>query len=444
MNAIVYPAGGPTPAAFALDSNGNILANVNLRTDTAANLAGVTGGASELAYASDTVTIGAQLGTGQLVMMGTGVTHAKTFYSGTAMAQMGLGQPIFTASTGDVLIASATTVSGGFNTIYGQPLPGLGGVIFTAGFGSSISLGANYASVFGYQAKASLPYVLTVSNSNQIGGLNPGDFVYGNDAFHAATAMPVIKGSTHLHGTTTNATALALTLDAAAASVPLAVPTAPTAAPAGIAGSGSLPIGTYYVAVTYTNNVGETKISLRTTVTTTLLNDSIVVTSPAGSGNATGYKTYIGTVTTFVYSILPTPQSLGVGDTIYALNPTNNIRGTSVQDSSSNQFSFSQLGASAIGTLRVKIFGRAVTGTTAFIGVREIDFSVTGGNAAVSQYGNTIGTDTNGIAGFVPTTAFSFAADNTNKLITLTVTATGVAADTINWTAVIDYDAVRI
>jgi hypothetical protein len=41
MNAIVYPAGGPTPAAFALDSNGNPVGlvrpdgNIFLQTDGA-------------------------------------------------------------------------------------------------------------------------------------------------------------------------------------------------------------------------------------------------------------------------------------------------------------------------------------------------------------------------------------------------------------------------
>ena len=44
MNAIVYPAGGPTPAAFALDSNGNPIGlvgpngNIFLQTDGAGNL----------------------------------------------------------------------------------------------------------------------------------------------------------------------------------------------------------------------------------------------------------------------------------------------------------------------------------------------------------------------------------------------------------------------
>ena len=228
---------------FVQSSSGTINANVNLRTGTLSALQSIQGGASEVGITTDGL---------EIVSMGGASFPQPTFYSGTSWANSGLTQKIYDSSNSSLVVTNGSTIGGSYNTLFGVGLvSGYTGVYGAVGYGFQVNATAYCAGAFGVAPSARFPNVLTIGNRNQIGGLNAGDLVLTNDAFHSLTGMPVIKGVAHLHGTTTNATALALTLDAGAPVGIQAVPAAPTAVAHGVSGSGTLSIGTYYVGDNY-------------------------------------------------------------------------------------------------------------------------------------------------------------------------------------------------
>lgn len=135
-----------------------------------------------------------------------------------------------------------------------------------------------------------------------------------HDAFDLAYG-PAVWAAT---GENTNMAATAYPAQTAAQLAPPAAP-APTQG-----GAGTVAAGTYGVIVSYTNPAGETIGSAAGSVTVAV-NTSIVIPSPAASGNATGWYAYVTQVGGNVYTrqqAAGSPTAIGTGLTISA-PPTN-------------------------------------------------------------------------------------------------------------------------
>jgi hypothetical protein len=415
------------------DASGNLSANVNLRTDTAANLAGVTGGASELAYASDTVTIGAQLGTGQLVMMGTGVTHAKTFYSGTAMAQMGLAAPISNGST--VQLNSVPTLAYSLGTasigIFSAPASAnTANLISTLNIGNGNGAFAVGAGVIGNLSLAITSNGFVIGNNNVNGEIFNGDFVYGNGSNITVNTV----GSNSIRGITTTAAGntYKLTFDGSAAIAPLATPAITTAY---AAAGGTLNVGSHTIQVTLTNVFGESAISAVQYVTTTTTNKSILVPAPT-QGAAIGWNVYLDGYFHDHYSTF-TAQAVSAPIALDATNglPVNSAAWPAPLNGTSNQLALiAPVKGILIATFDIAVRDTTAVGATVFVGQRQVMYSVSAAGALTmlsAASGATVGTDVNNITAtyFTPATGIVFGVDNTNAsfpILSLTIGNTAV------------------
>jgi hypothetical protein len=436
LNANGNPVGlvGPDGNIFLqTDGAGNLVANVNLRTDTAANLAGVTGGASELAYASDVVTVGAQVGTGQLVMMGTGVTHAKTFYSGTALTQLGLAAPISNGST--VQLNSVSTLAYSLGTgsigIFSAPAS-----VNTANLSSTLNIGngsgasAAGATVIGNLSLAATSNGFVIGNNNGNGEIFNGDFVYGNGNSIAVNTV----GSNSIRGITTTAAGntYKLTFDGSAAIAPLATPAITTAS---AAAGGTLYVGTHTIQVTLTNVWGESAISAVQNVTTTTTNKSISVPAPT-QGAATGWNVYLDGYFYASYSTF-TAQTVSAPIASNATNgmPVNSAASQFPINGTSNQLALiAPVQGILIATFDIAVRDTTAVGATVFVGQRQVMYSVSAAGALTmlsAASGATVGTDVNNITAtyFTPATGIVFGVDNTNAsfpILSLTIGNTAV------------------
>ena len=123
--------------------------------------------------------------------------------------------------------------------------------------------------------------------------MSSAEIVLGNDPFGITASAYHSHGFGVLRCTTVGTTAAKMTKDGTAVVLPIAAPTLVTVGSTST--GGSLPNGTYYVTITWTNSYGETIASneVSTVVSSGTATNRINITVPAFPAGITGANVYI-------------------------------------------------------------------------------------------------------------------------------------------------------
>lgn len=171
----------------------------------------------------------------------------------------------------------------------------------------------------------------------------------------------------------------------------IAAPSAPTVT--GASTGGTVAAGTYYVAITYTDGLGETVVSGQTSVTVSGATSKFTVTSPVASTGAVTWSAYSGTTTGGPYWPISTGLTIGSDLVRTTTPPTSGTQPRGVDYSLAS-------------TRQLVIDNSTVTCTTTGANSNTLTFTL-GHTAVGAEVGNTvrIATGTNVNAGDYEITA---------------------------------------